>query len=73
MLPSTLPSNQVYHHVTHFHHLNDFLVMISLQTALEAASDYRKQVEENQGEKQQLFLSTQHELNQVICYNPIEI
>ncbi|CAB4028110.1 Hypothetical predicted protein, partial [Paramuricea clavata] len=36
----------------------------SLQTALEAASGYRKQVEENQGEKQQLVLSMQHELDQ---------
>lgn len=42
-----------------------YVSIISLQTALEAASDYRKQVEENQGEKQQLVLSMQHELNQV--------
>ena len=39
--------------------------IFSLQTALEAASGYRKQVEENQGEKQQLVLSMQHELDQV--------
>lgn len=41
---------------------------ISLQTALEAASDYRKQVEENQGEKQQLVLAIKHDLNQVGFY-----
>lgn len=45
-------------------------VLLSLQTALDAASDYRKQVEENQGEKQQLVLTMQHELNQVgSCLN----
>ena len=46
-----------------------FFWCVSLQAALEAASDYRKQVEGTHSEKQQQVLSMQHELDQVSSRN----